>query len=212
MRLPHLLLLCLFAVVLAGCSTVIVDRSPETGQAEIYNSKPTHVEEGIASWYRDHRTASGERFNINALAAAHKTLPFGTKVRVIDLKTHKSIIVRINDRGPYKKGRIIDLTVGAARQLGTYERGIAKVRIEVLREIPILTKPNIKDRNPRPAASPSPTPSKPAAKPTPKPSAAKPKPTATPASKPSPKPTPEASPTPKPKPTPPNYRNRRGTH
>ena len=215
MRLPRLLLPCLFAVVLAGCSTVIVDRSPETGQTEIYNSKPVRVEEGIASWYRDHRTASGERFDINALAAAHKTLPFGTKVRVIDLKTHKSIIVRINDRGPYKKGRIIDLTVGAARQLGMYDRGIAKVRVEVLREIPILTKPNLKDRTPQPAPTPrsTPAPPKPAAKPTPKPatakpSAAKPKPTATPA----PKPTPEASPTPNPKPTPPNYRNRRGTH
>ena len=107
-----------------------------------------HVQSGIASWYRDHRTASGERFNLNALAAAHKSLPFGSKVRVIDLKTGKSIIVRINDRGPYIRGRIIDLTIGAARQLGMYHRGIARVRIEVLREIPILEKPNILSKPP----------------------------------------------------------------
>jgi rare lipoprotein A len=75
-------------------------------------------------------------------------LPFGSKVRVIDLKTGKSIIVRINDRGPYIGGRIIDLTVGAARELGMYHRGIARVRIEVLREIPILEKPNILSKPP----------------------------------------------------------------
>ena len=65
---------------------------------------------------------------------------------MIDLKTGKSVIVRINDRGPYIRGRIIDLTVGAARQLGMYHRGIARVRIEVLREIPILEKPNLRNR------------------------------------------------------------------
>ncbi len=85
---------------------------------------------------------------MNALAAAHKSLPFGSKVRVIDLKTGKSIIVRINDRGPYIRGRIIDLTVGAARELGMYHRGIARVRIEVLREIPILEKPNLRSKPP----------------------------------------------------------------
>jgi rare lipoprotein A len=104
------------------------------------------VQIGVASWYRDHRTASGERFNVNALAAAHRSLPFGSKVRVIDLKTEKSVIVRINDRGPYIRGRIIDLTVGAARELGIYHRGIALVRVELLREIPILEKPNLRNK------------------------------------------------------------------
>jgi rare lipoprotein A len=104
------------------------------------------VQTGIASWYRDHRTASGERFNVNAFAAAHRSLPFGSKVRVIDLKTEKSVIVRINDRGPYIRGRIIDLTVGAARELGIYHRGIALVRVELLREIPILEKPNLRNK------------------------------------------------------------------
>ncbi len=99
--------------------------------------------DGSRSWYKDKRTASGEKFDINALTAAHKKLPFGTKVKVVDLTTNKSIIVRINDRGPYKKGRVIDLSIGAARRLGMYDRGIAKVRLEVLKEIPIMDKPNL---------------------------------------------------------------------
>jgi rare lipoprotein A len=132
-------LLILFSLSLGACAIIRPQR-----KTALYDPKPVRVQTGIASWYRDRRTASGERFNINALAAAHRSLPFGSKVRVIDLKTGKSIIVRINDRGPYIRGRIIDLTVGAARQLGVYHRGIARVRIEVLREIPILEKPNLR--------------------------------------------------------------------
>jgi rare lipoprotein A len=131
---------------LSGCASKVLEPRKKTA---IYESKPTHVQSGVASWYRDYRTASGERFNVNALAAAHKSLPFGSKVRVVDLKTGNSVIVRINDRGPYIRGRIIDLTVGAARELGIYHRGIARVRIEVLREIPILEKPNLRSTLPR---------------------------------------------------------------
>lgn len=138
-------LLVVFSVLLGGCATKIAEPRKKTS---IYDPRPSHVQTGIASWYRDYRTASGERFNLNALAAAHRSLPFGSKVRVIDLKTGNSVIVRINDRGPYIRGRIIDLTVGAARELGIYYRGIARVRIEVLREIPILEKPNLRYRQP----------------------------------------------------------------
>ena len=134
-------LLILLSLSLAACATKV---TPERKKTSLYDPKPTHVQTGIASWYRDHRTASGERFNVNAMAAAHRTLPFGSKVRVIDLRTGHSVIVRINDRGPYIRGRIIDLTVGAARKLGTYHRGISRVRIEVLREIPVLEKPNLR--------------------------------------------------------------------
>lgn len=137
------LLLLLLALPLSACTTSKEGYSPYQ-KAAIYDAKPLKVEEGIASWYRDRRTASGEPFRANALTAAHKKLPFGSTVRVIDLKTKKSIIVRINDRGPYKRGRVIDLTTGAARQLGMYDRGLAKVRLEVLREIPILDKPNLR--------------------------------------------------------------------
>jgi rare lipoprotein A len=140
-------LLVLLSLWLEACAIKIGEPRRKTA---IYDIKPVHVQTGIASWYRDHRTASGERFNVNALAAAHKSLPFGSKVRVIDLKTGKSVIVRINDRGPYIRGRIIDLTVGAARELGMYHQGVARVRIEVLREIPILEKPNIRIKMPPP--------------------------------------------------------------
>ena len=129
---------------LGACSSIVVDRSPETGKTAVFDSKPVKVEEGIASWYHDRRTASGDTFSSTALTAAHKKLPFGSKVRVVDLKTHNSIIVRINDRGPYVRGRVIDLTTGAARQLGIYDRGLARVRLEVLREIPIMGKPNLR--------------------------------------------------------------------
>ena len=85
---------------------------------------------GGASWYALHsRTASGEMMNPSAMTAAHKTLPLGSKVRVTHAKTGKSVIVRINDRGPFIKGRIIDLSKGAAKRLGFIGAGHAKVCI-----------------------------------------------------------------------------------
>ena len=85
---------------------------------------------GGASWYALHsRTASGEMMNPAAMTAAHKTLPLGSKVKVTHAKTGKSIIVRINDRGPFIKGRVIDLSKGAARKLGFISSGHAKVCI-----------------------------------------------------------------------------------
>jgi rare lipoprotein A len=84
---------------------------------------------GIASWYgyTGHRTANGERFDGGGMTAAHRTLPFGTRVRVTDLRTGRSIVVRINDRGPYVRGRIIDLSPAARRALGI--GGLAQVCI-----------------------------------------------------------------------------------
>lgn len=146
----HLLLLLPFFF---GACTNAPRVHRQKGKVELYASRPATVETGIASWYKDRRTASGERFNGTAMAAAHKKLPFGTKVRVVDLKTNKSIVVRINDRGPYIRGRVIDLTIGAARELGMYHRGIARVRVEVLKEIPLLEKPNLR-RKLKPAADP----------------------------------------------------------
>ena len=85
---------------------------------------------GGASWYALHsRTASGEMMNPSAMTAAHKTLPLGSKVRVTHAKSGKSIVVRINDRGPFIKGRIIDLSKGAAKKLGFIGAGHAKVCI-----------------------------------------------------------------------------------
>lgn len=92
---------------------------------------------GIASWYGGYfhgrRTANGERYNQNAMTAAHKHLPFGTRVRVVNLSNGRSTIVRINDRGPFIRGRIIDLSSAAAGEIGLRSRGIGRVRVEVLR-------------------------------------------------------------------------------
>jgi rare lipoprotein A len=87
-------------------------------------------ESGVASYYwQPQALASGGRFNPNAMTAAHKTLPFGTKVRVTDNSTGRSVVVTINDRGPYIRGRIIDLSKAAAGSLGIQSRGVANVSV-----------------------------------------------------------------------------------
>jgi rare lipoprotein A len=96
-------------------------------------ANPAHAERGIASIYSGlpheggSKTANGERVNVRALTAAHKTLPFGAKVRVKNLRNGKSVVVRINDRGPFVRGRVIDVTPAAARVLGF--SGLAPVTI-----------------------------------------------------------------------------------
>lgn len=96
------------------------------------------AEEGLASWYTSDRpgalTANGDVFDSKALTAAHKSLKFGSKVKVTNLENGNSVEVRINDRGPYVEGRIIDLTPEAAKQLGIYKSGVAKVSLEVTYE------------------------------------------------------------------------------
>jgi peptidoglycan lytic transglycosylase len=89
---------------------------------------------GKASYYSysTGKTASGSSFDRNLPTAAHRSLPFGTRVRVIDVATSKSVIVRITDRGPMVRGRVLDLSLGAARSLGITSRGVAQVRAEVL--------------------------------------------------------------------------------
>lgn len=92
-----------------------------------------HAFSGKASFYsHGQRTASGGRYNPHGLTAAHRTLPFGTKVRVTHAENGKSVVVRINDRGPFGRGRIIDLSLGAAKQIGLHLAGVAKVKLEVL--------------------------------------------------------------------------------
>ena len=93
---------------------------------------------GNASWYGPYwhgkTTSSGEKFNKNELTAAHKTLPFNTRVKVTNLKNNKSVIVRVNDRGPFKKGRIIDLSEKAADKIDAKKQGIAYVKVQVLNQ------------------------------------------------------------------------------
>ena len=94
-----------------------------------------HAQTGMASYYKSSgsRTANGERFDPQGLTAAHRSLPFGTRVRVMIVDTGRSVVVRINDRGPFVSSRVIDLTFGAARVIGLHTSGVAKVSMEVLR-------------------------------------------------------------------------------
>lgn len=95
---------------------------------------------GIASWYGDRhhgrRTASGEKYDQSAFTAAHRTLPFNSIVRVSNLENGRQVEVRINDRGPFAKNRIIDLSYAAAKSIGMIKAGTAKVRLEILSEQP----------------------------------------------------------------------------
>ncbi|MDT3381045.1 septal ring lytic transglycosylase RlpA family protein [Labrys neptuniae] len=88
---------------------------------------------GTASFYgrelKGHRTANGERFNPAGLTAAHRTLPFGTTLRVTNLRNHKSVVVRVTDRGPHKRGRLIDLSYGAAKAVGMLGMGTTRVSV-----------------------------------------------------------------------------------
>lgn len=97
---------------------------------------------GIASWYGEpfhgRRTSSGEIYDMHKLTAAHLTLPFGTIVLVTDLESGKSVVVRINDCGPYVEGRIIDLSFAAAEKLGIVRKGLARVGLKVLKYPEIL--------------------------------------------------------------------------
>lgn len=123
----RLLVLTLACLSLAGCATgsggATTLQAEQAGEAELGR--------GMASWYggRFHgrRTASGELFDENALTAAHPTLPFGARVRVRSLSNGREVVVRINDRGPHVKGRIIDLSRAAASALGCVQAGTARV-------------------------------------------------------------------------------------
>jgi rare lipoprotein A len=101
------------------------------------NARVVQEVRGVASWYgpgfHGRQSASGERFNQNALTAAHRSLPFGTMVRVTNLNNGRAVVVRINDRGPYSGGRILDLSAGAAQQIGMISTGVAPIRLEILR-------------------------------------------------------------------------------
>jgi len=103
--------------------------------ARHHHATPTQVaSQGIASFYtEDQPTASGEKFDTHDLTAAHRTLPFGTRLRVTNVATGRSVTVRVNDRGPYIPGRVVDVSGTAANELGIVKSGIAKVKLDVVR-------------------------------------------------------------------------------
>lgn len=110
--------------------------SPRNAAPRAGGGKALLTIEGVASYYADDfhgkRTSNGETFDMNALTAAHRTFPFGTKVRVTNLENSKAVLVRVNDRGPFKEGRIMDLSLGAAKAIDLIQTGTARVRIDVL--------------------------------------------------------------------------------
>jgi peptidoglycan lytic transglycosylase len=107
------------------------NRAPLSADKHAAESKVSSY--GLASFYSEGtRTASGEQFNPNALTAAHPNLPFGTKLRVTDVATGRSVIVRVNDRGPFVPGRVVDVSYSAAASLGIIGRGTAKVKLDVV--------------------------------------------------------------------------------
>ncbi len=118
------------ALILLGCLSACASFGSGGGGAGF-------TETGIASWYgtseQGRKTASGERFDKNAMTAAHPSLAFGTIVRVTSLENGRTVKVRINDRGPFVRGRIIDLSAAAAARLGIREDGVARVRVAVYR-------------------------------------------------------------------------------
>jgi rare lipoprotein A len=119
-------------LLLAGLAMAAACGGSSAHQAP--GSNATSTDHGYASWYGEAQmTASGERFNPRALTAAHRTLPMGTRVRVTNRHNGRSVIVRINDRGPYGgHSRIIDLSKAAAQQLDMIDAGVAPVTLEVL--------------------------------------------------------------------------------
>jgi rare lipoprotein A len=132
-QLHALSLLCGLAL-LAGCSSL--DRGATHPSPPAPSAAPAYRETGEASYYgaRHHgkRTASGEHFDQDELSAAHRTLPFGTQVRVTNLANQRQVVVTINDRGPVSRRRLIDVSKKAAEALGMLDSGVAEVRVEAL--------------------------------------------------------------------------------
>lgn len=151
---PHACVFVSFGLLLAGCASSPrfaarsspperrAERTPEETKTD--EPKPSRnptgkillTLEGVASYYADDyhgkQTSNGEVFDMNDLTAAHRTFPFGTKVRITNLENKKNVVVRVNDRGPFKEGRIVDLSLAAAKELDLIKAGTAKVKLEVL--------------------------------------------------------------------------------
>ncbi|MGF1683727.1 septal ring lytic transglycosylase RlpA family protein [Photobacterium minamisatsumaniensis] len=131
MKRLNLVFTALILTLLAGCSsTAATDDEKTRGYAR------SHELVGQASWYgkkyHGRLTASGERYNMRAYTAAHKTLPFGAIVRVTNTANNKTVDVKINDRGPFVKGRVIDLSHKSFEQIGNINKGLAPIKIEIL--------------------------------------------------------------------------------
>ena len=119
----------------AACAHAPREASPERGAGGHERRRAARpAEVGLASYYAralgGRRTASGARYDERALTCAHRSAPFGARLRVTELESGRAVVVTVNDRGPFAEGRIVDLSLAAARALGILERGIARVRVE----------------------------------------------------------------------------------
>lgn len=134
---PRITLL-LFPLLLTACAATSHRTAAKPAAPQTTGIK----QKGIASWYGSEcrRTASGEPYRPSSMTAAHRTLPFNSQVRVTSIRTGKSVVLRINNRGPYTGGRIIDVSKAAAVELGMIGSGIAKVELEVLSTPPAKPK------------------------------------------------------------------------
>lgn len=137
--------LALAALFSVSCETLQTQAKPQTPSAPTYQNTGV-VYHGKASWYSvktngGYATASGERFNEWADTAAHKTLPLGTRVKVTNLNNGLNKVVRINDRGPYITGRIIDVSLGVAHDLEFVNRGVVPVTVEIVKKTPVPSTP-----------------------------------------------------------------------
>ena len=121
---------------LTGCGASVPRFTSRESGARDNSSLSSHQLTGTASYYADEfhgrKTSNGEVYDMHSLTAAHKTLPFNSKVKVMNLENGLSVVVRVNDRGPFKDERVIDLSLEAAKQLGLIANGTAPVRIEIL--------------------------------------------------------------------------------
>jgi peptidoglycan lytic transglycosylase len=124
-------------VFTSGRSTITKSSHKNSINKEVQEFRKGQILEGEASYYgpkfHGRLTANGETYDQNGISCAHKTLPFNTILRVTLLSNGKSIDVRVNDRGPYKKGRIIDLSLGAAKRIGMVEQGTGSVRAQIIK-------------------------------------------------------------------------------
>ncbi len=133
-----ILLACLFVCGCTGSSPRFSSRSdsPDPKASEDIIVPSDHQLSGVASYYADEfhgrKTANGEKYDMHALTAAHRTLPFNTMVRVTNLENSKTVTVRINDRGPFKDNRVIDLSLEAAKLVGLVSHGTAQVSLEII--------------------------------------------------------------------------------
>jgi rare lipoprotein A len=121
---------------LAACSHAPRHGPDESSRPPAVESSGSDGQVGLASFYgkRFHgrRTASGARYDMHAMTCAHRTAQFGARLKVTDLDSGQSVVVTVTDRGPFKRGRVVDLSMAAARKLGMVDRGLARVRVEAL--------------------------------------------------------------------------------